>query len=85
VAPGIGFDHIVVSSTLANSSQNSEGAIVPRARFGWRHMVDSSASIDLALDAGMGKFALYDGDFPFGGNGSEVALLGLNVGLVWGL
>jgi hypothetical protein len=85
VAPGIGFDHIVVSSTLANSSSNSEGAIVPRARFGWRHMVDSSASIDLSLDAGMGKFALYDGDFPFGGPGSEIALLGLDLGLVWGL
>ncbi len=85
VAPGIGFDHIVVSSTLASSASNSEGAIVPRARFGWRHMVDASASIDLSLDAGIGKFALYDGDFPFGGPGQEVALLGLNVALVWGL
>jgi hypothetical protein len=85
VAPGIGFDHISVSSPLANSSSTSEGAIVPRARFGWRHMVDRSASIDLALDAGMGKFALYDGDFPFGGAGSETALIGLDLGLVWGL
>ncbi len=85
VAPGIGFDHIVVSSTLASSASNSEGAIVPRVRFGWRHMVDTSASVDLSLDAGMGKFALYDGDFPFGGPGQEVALLGLNVALVWGL
>jgi hypothetical protein len=85
VAPGIGFDHIVVSSTLADSSSNSEGAIVPRARLGWRHMVDASASIDLSLDAGVGKFALYDGDFPFGGSGQEVAMLGLNLALVWGL
>jgi hypothetical protein len=85
VAPGLGFDHIVVSTTLASSSANSEGAIIPRARFGWRHMVDSSASIDLSLDAGVGKFAQYDGDFPFGGNGQEVAMLGLNLALVWGL
>jgi hypothetical protein len=85
LAPGIGFDHEVISSPLASGSSTSLGAIIPRLRLGWRHMVDASASIDLSLDAGAAKFALYDGDFPFGGNSQEVALLGLNVALVWGL
>jgi len=84
-APGLGFEHIVVSTALAGGPSNSEGALVPRLRFGWRHMVDASAAIDLSLDGGMGKFALYDGDFPFGGPGQEVAMIGLNFDLVWGL
>jgi hypothetical protein len=90
VAPGIGFDHIVVSTTLASGSSDSEGALVPRARFGWRHMVDNSAAVDLSLDVGVGKFSPYtavdsSGSFPFGGPGSAAPMLALNVALVWGL
>jgi hypothetical protein len=84
-APGIGFDHLVFSTIVANSGTDSMGAIIPRARFGWRHMVDASAGIDLSLDGGAGKFALYDGDFPFGGPGQWNAMVALNVGLVWGM
>jgi hypothetical protein len=86
LAPGVGFEHIVLSSALADGTSVSEGAIIPRVRFGWRHMVDASAAIDLSLDAGYGKFAEYsDGDFPFGGPAQSALLLGLNVDLVWGM
>lgn len=85
VAPGIGFDHIVLTSNLLAGQSTSEGAIVPRARVGWRHLFDASAGIDLSADFGVGKFAQYDGDFPFGGVQSETALVALNVALVWGL
>ena len=86
LAPGIGFEHIVLSTALANGPSVSEGALLPRLRFGWRHMVEASAAIDLSLDAGYGKFALYsDGDFPFGGPAQSALLLGLNVDLVWGM
>jgi hypothetical protein len=89
--PGIGFDHIVESLNLAGAPSTSLGAIVPRARFGYRHLVAASAGIDISLDAGMGKFALYSdpatggSDFPFNGPGSETALVALNIALLWGL
>jgi hypothetical protein len=85
VAPGLGFDHIVATTTLASNVTTTAGAIIPRVRAGWRHMLDSNAAIDLSLDFGVGKFAQYDGDFPFGGNGSEVAMIAANAALVWGL
>ncbi len=85
VSPGIGFDNLTQSSNLAGGPSITVGAIIPRVRAGVRHLLDQSAAIDFTLDFGLGKFAQYNGDFPFGGDGSEVAMLGLDVALVWGL
>ena len=86
LAPGLGFEHLVESTTLASGASVTVGALVPRVRAGLRHMVDASAAIDLSLDFGVGKFAAYStGDFPFGGNAPAVPLLAANAALVWGL
>lgn len=86
VAPGLGFDHIVASGNSASSTSVSAGALVPRARVGWRHMFTPSTGMDLSLDLGYAKFATYDnGDFPFNGNGAKGPLVALNFALLWGL
>lgn len=84
-APGIGFEHLVESAPIANAPSVSEGALMGRARFGWRHMVDASAAIDFSADFGAGELVPYNNGFPFGGNYPVDELLGLNVDLVWGL
>ena len=60
---------------------------MPRVRGGWRHMLATSAAIDLALDLGFGKPATFSNpsNFPFGGNAPVDELVALNVGVVWGL
>ncbi len=51
------------------------------------NLAGASSALDLALDAGFGKFAPFSNpsDFPFGGNEPVIAMVGLNLGLVWGL
>ena len=86
-ALGIGFDHAVTSSAIASASTSSAGALFPRGRFGYRHLVGASAGLDFSLDAGVGKYTSYSNpsEFPFGGSEPETLMLALNVALLWGL
>jgi hypothetical protein len=87
VAPGLGFEYWAETANVAGASSQDIGMIMPRVRVGWRHMLATSASLDLALDAGFGKPATFSNpsNFPFGGNADVDELVALNVGLVWGL
>ena len=90
LAPGLGFEDWIATVNIAGGASVSEGALVPRARVGWRHMVQESAAFDLTLDGGFGQFGVFSnaapgqGQFPFPG-GPEVGMVALNVALVWGL
>ena len=84
LAPGLGFEHIELQSDVASVSATSAGAIVPRLRFGWRHMLGASVALDVAFDLGYTRFSSYD-SFPFDSNAPDTVLLGLDVAAHWGL
>ena len=90
IAPGLGFEDWIATVNIAGGTSVSAGALVPRARIGWRHMVEASAAFDLTLDGGFGQFGPFSspapgqGTFPFPG-GPEIGMVALNVALAWGL
>ena len=85
VAPGLGYEHLVIQPGDAQSSATSMGGFVPRVRIGWRHLLAASAGLDVSLDGGAVNFFAY-GDFPYYPRGDATsALVALNVALLWGL
>jgi hypothetical protein len=82
LAPAIGYQHLVLAPTDPQLQSRSLGAVVPRARFGFRHMLDAQVALDVALDAGATRYFAYD-HVDFSGDTSE--LLGLGVAVLWGL
>ena len=84
LAPGLGFEHLVVQPGDAQSSSTSLGGFVPRVRFGWRHLLAPSAGIDVSIDGGSVNFFSYS-HFPYDSNNPTGYLIGLNLALVWGL
>jgi hypothetical protein len=80
IAPGIGYEHLVLS--VDGTNVDTIDAIVPRARFGYRRMLAESGGIDFALDGGIAQTL---GSGTLTGNGRTAAFLGLEVALVWGL
>jgi hypothetical protein len=83
VAPGLGFEHLLVQPGVESIS-GSLGGFVPRVRVAWRHLVASSAGVDLSLDGGAVNFFAYSA-FPFDSSNSTTFFVGLNVALVWGM
>jgi tetratricopeptide (TPR) repeat protein len=79
--PAVGFEHLqFVPSDSAFQALNVNG-LVPRLRFGYRHMVGDSTSLDVSLDAGFAKWWATDGaQAP-----DTTLMVALNVGVVWGL
>ena len=60
--------------------------MIPRVRFGWRHMLAASVAFDLSLDAGVATKALSHGTFLGGGADAQpVEMIGLNAGFAWGM
>jgi hypothetical protein len=84
VAPGIGYEHLVIEPGVVQPTAASVGAFVPRVRLGWRHLLLPSAGIDLSLDGGVANFFAYR-DFPFDSSNPTTFLVALNVALVWGM
>jgi hypothetical protein len=87
LAPGVGYEFVSSSPADVGATSVSGGLIVPRLRFGWRHMLARSAALDLSLDGGVGLQALSQGT-PFffaSGNASAVELIAANVAVQWGL
>jgi hypothetical protein len=81
LAPGIGYQHSVVSPNDPQFQTTTFGAIVPRARFGYRHMIASTVAVEVGLDGGWSKSFTYSGP----GSGSSSELLALWVAVGWGL
>jgi hypothetical protein len=83
---GVGYDFFIFSPKDASFSSENGGAIVPRVRFGWRHMIGTGVALDLSLDGGVTAHALSHGAFLNGGADTQaVELVTLNVGVAWGL
>jgi len=87
IAPGVGYEYFTLSPRLAGATATSGGAFVPRVRFGWRHMLATSTSLDLALDGGLTAGALAQGSFLSSStSGSPTAgLVAFNLAVLWGL
>jgi Tetratricopeptide repeat len=85
LAPGLGYEHLVVQPGDAQGSTSSMGGVVPRVRVGWRHLLVPSAGLGVSLDGGVVNFFSYS-DFPFYPRGDATsALVALDVDLIWGL
>jgi hypothetical protein len=83
---GVGYDFLVKSFKNASSSSVNGGAVIPRVRFGWRHMLGTSVGLDVALDAGVTGPALSHGaSLNAPGDSQPIEIVMLNVGLAWGL
>ena len=84
LAPGLGYEHLYVSPTNVQQTPFFVGALVPRVRFGVRHLLTPAAGIDVSLDGGVANFFQYS-SFPYDSNQSITTFVALNVGMVWGL
>lgn len=85
LAPGVGYDYFTYSPRYAGTASGSGGAVIPRLRFGWRHMLATSAALDLSLDGGVTAKALAQGTFLTDTTSPTAVLIALNVGVAWGL
>jgi tetratricopeptide repeat protein len=85
LAPGLGYEHLVVQPGDAQNSTTSMGGFVPRLRFGWRHLLAASAALGVSLDGGVVNFFTYS-DFPYYPRGDATsALVALDIDILWGL
>ncbi len=84
IAPGVGYEFLQISPNQAGLSPETGGAIVPRLRLGWRHMLTTSSALDLALDGGVMAVAV-GGNFLSVSSQPSAVLAALNVGVQWGL
>jgi hypothetical protein len=83
---GVGYDFFIFSPKDAAFSSENGGAVIPRVRFGWRHMLGTGVGLDVSLDGGVTAHALSHGSFLSGGADTQpVELVTLNVGVAWGL
>jgi hypothetical protein len=81
---GLGYEHLNVSPTNPQFAASSVGAFVPRARFGFRHLVSPSAAVDFSLDAGIANFFEYS-SFPYDSNQSLTGFVAGDVSVAWGM
>jgi tetratricopeptide (TPR) repeat protein len=84
LAPGLGYEHITFSPSIASFGSISANALAPRLRFGYRHLVGETSSIDFSVDGGYSRWFVAGGESSSTG-GSNIAMMALNVAIVWGL
>jgi hypothetical protein len=82
IVPGLGYEFVQYSPTQAGASNANGGALVPRLRLGWRHMLTASSALDLALDGG--AKAVAHGSFLSDSTAPSAVLLAVNVAVHWG-
>jgi hypothetical protein len=83
IVPGLGYEFIEYSpNQVAGASSENGGALVPRLRLGWRHMVTASSGFDLALDGG--AKAVAHGSFLTQSTTPSAVLLAVNAAFHWG-
>jgi tetratricopeptide (TPR) repeat protein len=85
LAPGLGYEHISFSGTDASVGSISANALVPRLRFGYRHLIEDSASIDFSADAGYSKWFVSDSAGESSSLSDGIVMIAANVAIVWGL
>jgi tetratricopeptide (TPR) repeat protein len=85
LAPGLGYEHIAYTPTNPDDPSIAVNGLVPRIRFGYRHLIQDDAALDFSIDLGAAKWFV-----PSEGNGVSLdipttVLVAVNVGLAWGL
>jgi hypothetical protein len=84
LAPGVGYEHIMFSPSSAAGSSIAANAIDPRLRFGYRHLLQDAASIDVSIDGGWAKWFVSSNGVS-SSNVSDSVVVAANVAVVWGL
>lgn len=84
LAPGVGYEHIAFSPSSAAESSIATDAIAPRLRFGYRHLLQDAASIDVSIDGGWAKWFVSDSGVS-SSNVSNSVVVAANVAVLWGL
>jgi tetratricopeptide (TPR) repeat protein len=82
LAPGLGYDHLSFRPSDPAVSGSDQNALIPRLRFGYRHLVQDSAALEVSIDGGVAEW--------LGSSADELDLkstvvLAANVAVVWGL
>jgi hypothetical protein len=85
LAFGLGYEHVFLQSSDPAIPSTTQGAIVPRVRGGFRHMLGHAMAVDVSLDVGATKFFEYSAKSLFPAGEPVSVLLAANVGVVWGL
>ena len=83
VAPGLGYQHFTEQPGNPQDPTGTYGAFVPRARFGWTHLLGESVALDVSVDAGIANFFAYE-SFPYDSNVPLTFLAAADLALVWG-
>ncbi len=84
LAPGLGYEHITFAPSVASFGSISANALVPRLRFGYRHLIGETSSLDVSIDGGYAKWFVAN-DESSSSTGGTTAMMALNVAIVWGL
>jgi hypothetical protein len=85
LAPGLGYEHLSVSSRDPSLPSSQQGAIVPRLRFGYRRMIGQDTSFDVSLDGGATKPMEYSSSTLFPTGDPTLVLIAANIAFVWGM
>jgi hypothetical protein len=85
LAPGVGYEHLTSQSTDPTVPSQTSGAIVPRVRFGYRHMLGHSMALDVSADVGVTEFLYYSRSSLTLPDETLSVLLAANIAVVWGL
>jgi hypothetical protein len=88
LGPGFGYEHIAFTPTDPDFPSIATNAIVPRLRFGYRHLFEASAALDFSIDVGAAKWFVSGDVGGIAGASFDIptsAMLAANVALVWGL
>ena len=83
LAAGLGYDHVTFSPSDPQFQASPANALIPKLRFGYRHLLEDSAGLDVSMDAGVAEWLGSSG--AAGPDLSSTITVALNVGVVWGL
>jgi hypothetical protein len=83
LAPEFGYEHLSFEPSNPAFQSTAANAIVPRLRFGYRHMLQASTSFDVSLDGGVAEWF-----YPHNVGAPDLpatVLVAANVAIIWGL
>jgi tetratricopeptide (TPR) repeat protein len=82
LAPGLGYEHLGFTPSDPTVRASDANALVPRLRFGYRHLVQDAAALEVSVDGGVAEWL---GSSASALNLSSTVMLAANVAVVWGL
>jgi hypothetical protein len=81
LAPAVGYERLSFTPSDPTIQSTAVDGVVPRLRFGYRHMLATSTSVDASVDAGFAKWFVPND--PGAPNLSTTFLVAANVAFVW--